>query len=430
MFNKLPTPQNTLNHPYAQQIKFAMMIQDTEKAASYRSALAKSEVLSLDVLQKLSAFTDENVDELLTDRHHTLQKLKKELILDTAHLLKMKNSFKNECYDASVKNVEKVRKFDSVVNNPLLLKWQIQVSKNNEAWNTLYQNLRKMPMLKLDVIKDSIDLPAEVREQGESTGEDVNIDAMDVDTSLEDDSANAYIEFINSLDVSPEAIKLLVWNDEPLEARAETKDAYMVPDDTQEIIQKLVKESDVKKFRLVQLHDKYYQRRLQSLKAMDEKWSGELNKVKSFVSADVGGMKMAIEAKMLDVAKESESERRGQGIEDLDVGDVAEEEEEQEQEQEREREQEQEQEQEQLQLQEEEEEQEQEQEHGHNEYEDNGEYYEDVMDQELEPETENLVEERDNDSVLEEVDTEDLEGTPKQDPQDDADADVDAIIEE
>ena len=407
-----------------------MMIQDTEKAASYRSALAKSEVLSLDVLQKLSAFTDENVDELLTDRHHTLQKLKKELILDTAHLLKMKNSFKNECYDASVKNVEKVRKFDSVVNNPLLLKWQIQVSKNNEAWNTLYQNLRKMPMLKLDVIKDSIDLPAEVREQGESTGEDVNIDAMDVDTSLEDDSANAYIEFINSLDVSPEAIKLLVWNDEPLEARAVTKDAYMVPDDTQEIIQKLVKESDVKKFRLVQLHDKYYQRRLQSLKAMDEKWSGELNKVKSFVSADVGGMKMAIEAKMLDVAKESESERRGQGIEDLDVGDVAEEEEEQEQEQEREREQEQEQEQEQLQLQEEEEEQEQEQEQEHNEYEDNREYYEDVMDQELEPETENLVEERDNDSVLEEVDTEDLEGTPKQDPQDDADADVDAIIEE
>ncbi len=402
------------------------MIQDTEKAASYRSALAKSEVLSLDVLQKLSAFTDENVDELLTDRHHTLQKLKKELILDTAHLLKMKNSFKNECYDASVKNVEKVRKCDSVVNNPLLLKWQIQVSKNNEAWNTLYQNLRKMPMLKLDVIKDSIDLPAEVREQGESIGEDVNIDAMDVDTSLEDDSAKAYIEFINSLDVSPEAIKLLVWNDEPLEARAVTKDAYMVPDDTQETIQKLVKESDVKKFRLVQLHDKYYQRRLQSLKAMDEKWSGELNKVKSFVSADVGGMKMAIEAKMLDVAKESERERRGQGIEDLDVGDVAEEEEEQEQE----REQEQEQEQEQLQLQEEEEEQEQEQEHGHNEYEDNGEYYEDVMDQELEPETENLVEERDNDSVLEEVDTEDSQGTPEQDPQDDADADVDAIIEE
>ena len=396
------------------------MIQDTEKAASYRSALAKSEVLSLDVLQKLSAFTDENVDELLTDRHHTLQKLKKELILDTAHLLKMKNSFKNECYDASVKNVEKVRKFDSVVNNPLLLKWQIQVSKNNEAWNTLYQNLRKMPMLKLNVIKDSIDLPAEVREQGESTGEDVNIDAMDVDTSLEDDSANAYIEFINSLDVSPEAIKLLVWNDEPLEARAVTKDAYMVPDDTQEIIQKLVKESDVKKFRLVQLHDKYYQRRLQSLKAMDEKWSGELNKVKSFVSADVGGMKMVIEAKMLDVAKESESERRGQGIEDLDVGDVAEEEEEQEQEREQEREQEQEQEQ----LQEEEQEQE------HNEYEDNGDYYEDVMDQELEPETENLVEERDNDSVLEEVDTEDSQGTPEQDPQDDADADVDAIIEE
>jgi hypothetical protein len=403
-----------------------MMIQDTEKAASYRSALAKSEVLSLDVLQKLSAFTDENVDELLTDRHHTLQKLKKELILDTAHLLKMKNSFKNECYDASVKNVEKVRKFDSVVNNPLLLKWQIQVSKNNEAWNTLYQNLRKMPMLKLDVIKDSIDLPAEVREQGESTGEDVNIDAMDVDTSLEDDSANAYIEFINSLDVSPETIKLVVWNDEPLEARAVTKDAYMVPDDTQETIQKLVKESDVKKFRLVQLHDKYYQRKLQSLKAMDEKWSGELNKVKSFVSADVGGMKMAIEAKMLDVAKESERERRGQGIEDLDVGDVAEEEEEQEQE----REQEQEQEQEQLQLQEEEEEQEQEQEQEHNEYEDNREYYEDVMDQELEPETENLVEERDNDSVLEEVDTEDPQGTPEQDPQDDADADVDAIIEE
>lgn len=402
------------------------MIQDTEKAASYRSALAKSEVLSLDVLQKLSAFTDENVDELLTDRHHTLQKLKKELILDTAHVLKMKNSFKNECYDASVKNVEKVRKFDSVVNNPLLLKWQIQVSKNNEAWNTLYQNLRKMPMLKLDVIKDSIDLPAEVREQGESTGEDVNIDAMDVDTSLEDDSANAYIEFINSLDVSPETIKLVVWNDEPLEARAVTKDAYMVPDDTQETIQKLVKESDVKKFRLVQLHDKYYQRKLQSLKAMDEKWSGELNKVKSFVSADVGGMKMAIEAKMLDVAKESERERRGQGIEDLDVGDVAEEEEEQEQE----REQEQEQEQEQLQLQEEEEEQEQEQEQEHNEYEDNREYYEDVMDQELEPETENLVEERDNDSVLEEVDTEDPQGTPEQDPQDDADADVDAIIEE
>ena len=402
------------------------MIQDTEKAASYRSALAKSEVLSLDVLQKLSAFTDENVDELLTDRHHTLQKLKKELILDTAHLLKMKNSFKNECYDASVKNVEKVRKCDSVVNNPLLLKWQIQVSKNNEAWNTLYQNLRKMPMLKLNDIKDSIDLPAEVREQGESTGEDVNIDAMDVDTSLEDDSANAYIEFINSLDVSPEAIKLLVWNDEPLEARAVTKDAYMVPDDTQETIQKLVKESDVKKFRLVQLHDKYYQRRLQSLKAMDEKWSGELNKVKSFVSADVGGMKMAIEAKMLDVAKESERERRGQGIEDLDVGDVAEEEEEQEQE----REQEQEQEQEQLQLQEEEEEQEQEQEQEHNEYEDNREYYEDVMDQELEPETENLGEERDNDSVLEEVDTEDPEGTPEQDPQDDADADVDAVIEE
>jgi hypothetical protein len=399
-------------------MKTAMMLQDTEKAASYRSALAKSEVLSLDVLQKLSAFTDENVDESLTERHHTLQKLKKELILDTAHLLKMKNSFKNECYDASVKNVEKVRKFDSVVNNPLLLKWQIQVSKNNEAWNTLYQNLRKMPMLKLDVIKDSIDLPAEVREQGESTGEDVNIDAMDVDSSLEDDSAKAYIEFINSLDVSPEAIKLLVWNDDPLEARTETKDAYMVPDDTEETIQKLVKESDVKKFRLVQLHDKYYQRRLQSLKAMDEKWSGELNKVKSFVSADVGGMKMVIEAKMLDVAKESESKRRGQGIEDLDVGDVAEEEEEQEQEREQELEQEQ------LQLQEEEQEEE------HNEYEDNGEYYEDVMDQELEPETENLGEERDNDSVLEEVDTEDPEGTPEQDPQDDADADVDAVIEE
>jgi hypothetical protein len=399
-------------------MKTAMMLQDTEKAASYRSALAKSEVLSLDVLQKLSAFTDENVDESLTERHHTLQKLKKELILDTAHLLKLKNSFKNECYDASVKNVEKVRDCDSVVNNPLLLKWQIQVSKNNEAWNTLYQNLRKMPMLKLDVIKDSIDLPAEVREQGESTGEDVNIDAMDVDSSLEDDSAKAYIEFINSLDVSPEAIKLLVWNDDPLEARTETKDAYMVPDDTEETIQKLVKESDVKKFRLVQLHDKYYQRRLQSLKAMDEKWSGELNKVKSFVSADVGGMKMVIEAKMLDVAKESESKRRGQGIEDLDVGDVAEEEEEQEQEREQELEQEQ------LQLQEEEQEEE------HNEYEDNGEYYEDVMDQELEPETENLVEERDNDSVLEEVDTEDPQGTPEQDPQDDADADVDAVIEE
>jgi hypothetical protein len=399
-------------------MKTAMMLQDTEKAASYRSALAKSEVLSLDVLQKLSAFTDENVDESLTERHHTLQKLKKELILDTAHLLKLKNSFKNECYDASVKNVEKVRDCDSVVNNPLLLKWQIQVSKNNEAWNTLYQNLRKMPMLKLDVIKDSIDLPAEVREQGESTGEDVNIDAMDVDSSLEDDSAKAYIEFINSLDVSPEAIKLLVWNDDPLEARTETKDAYMVPDDTEETIQKLVKESDVKKFRLVQLHDKYYQRRLQSLKAMDEKWSGELNKVKSFVSADVGGMKMVIEAKMLDVAKESESKRRGQGIEDLDVGDVAEEEEEQEQEREQELEQEQ------LQLQEEEQEEE------HNEYEDNGEYYEDVMDQELEPETENLGEERDNDSVLEEVDTEDPEGTPEQDPQDDADADVDAVIEE
>lgn len=270
----------------------AAAMKDTSSASSYRESLDSSLELSLksvDELRKIAASQAETVD---VDTVERLNGIQKELTFDTLKLAKSKNEFKKECNEANSAYLKKVKQNDCFIDNSFLLKWEIQTFNNNQQWNDLRRLLNEIPESKIKditpVIKDDDTLQDVAMEGVESDGEprgSLSLPASDYD-------------FIKSLDVPVDAIHEALWNGSDVPGENRETDQFLIPDDANERIKTILSASDIKKFRLVQLHDKYYQRKITLLKQTERKWRSELNKIKGFVSNDVNRMKNELSNKL------------------------------------------------------------------------------------------------------------------------------------
>ena len=286
-------------------------MRDSETSAKYRKALEDSCTLTQETLEKLKEFLprktaskDENGGVVGQDEVVGLNSLQSELIFDTVRLVQAKNAFKSDCFKTNEDNVKKVMSGDSSVSNTFLLKWEIQTFKNNQQWNALHESLERLPELK---INDIVDLTR--------VGEGVRDAEADVDMDAQGggEGSGEYDEFIKTLDIPLDSVRGLLWSS--LESNTIDKDQYLIPEDSNEKLQRILAESDVKKFRLVQLHDKYYQRKISMLKDMDRKWTFEINKVRDFVSSDVSKMKGELSGKLAAENKRDDEKLRESELE-------------------------------------------------------------------------------------------------------------------
>lgn len=277
-------------------------MRESETSAKYRKALEDSCTLTQDTLGKLREILERKSSDIdagsVTSQEEVdrLNAIQSELVFDTVRLVQAKNAFKNDCYRTNEDSVKKVKNGDSSVSNSFLLKWEIQTFKNNQQWNALKESLERLPELRVHDIVD-------ISRVGET-------DQMDVDgeTGVKEKDIGQYDEFLKTLDIPLESVKSLLWSDK--ECEAVEKEKYLIPEDSNETLQRILAESDVKKFRLVQLHDKYYQRKISMLKEMDRKWSFEINKVRKFISSDVGKMKNELSEKLEAENKRDDEKQR------------------------------------------------------------------------------------------------------------------------
>lgn len=285
-------------------------MRDSETSAKYRRALEDSCTLTQETLGKLkeflprkSASQDGDGKTVSQDEVAGLNALQSELIFDTVRLVQAKNAFKSDCFKTNEDNMKKVKSGDSSVSNTFLLKWEIQTFKNNQQWNALHEALERLPELKIHDIADL----TRVGEGAPDAEADVDMDAQEAEGATE------YDEFIKTLDIPLDSVRELLWSSR--ESGAIDKEQFLIPEDSNEKLQRILADSDVKKFRLVQLHDKYYQRKIGMLKEMDRKWTFEINKVREFISSDVGKMKSELSGKLAAENKRDDEKLRESELE-------------------------------------------------------------------------------------------------------------------
>ncbi|KAG0689999.1 hypothetical protein C6P40_004050, partial [Pichia californica] len=275
---------------------------------NYRQALQDSYELSEIVLDKLLNIKESNDDDDNNnnnnkinnnvneiEKFNELNDLKSKLIFDSMKLIKTKNLFKNEFFKINEENIQKVKNGDSSSSNSFLLKLDIQTFKNNKQWNILNESISKLPDLQ---IKDLININNKETEKNENEN--------DGDITMKE--FNSKNEFIKSLDISLDDIKKLLWNDMKLDDN--NKDKYFIPNESNNKLQKFLEESDIEKFRLVQLHDGYYQKKINLMKEMDRKWSFEINKIKNFISTDINKMKIELNQELNKFNKEDDEKSK------------------------------------------------------------------------------------------------------------------------
>lgn len=255
------------------------MVEDTEVSSEYRKSLGQSLALTFSVIEKLKMACNSQMRD--TDSLNTLQH---DLIFDTMKLTKSKNAFKNEFSDKNEALAAEVEKLQMADKNPFINKYEQQRYKNVVEWDRLRHTLLNIPELNLAEIADIIG---------------------DGKCGISD----AGVEQINEL----------LWDGE----NVQSVDKLLVDAEQKQELSEALAESDKQKFRLVQLHDKYYQRKIAGLKESDRKWTSELNKIKQFVSNEVAKVKSDLQEKLQAEKDEDfvdygvgEAETEGAGDED------------------------------------------------------------------------------------------------------------------
>lgn len=271
-------------------------MKDTAASTSYRKAIVNSFELTTVAISELKKGLNNEFKDL---NYESLNRLQKDLIFDTAKLIKSKNVFKNEVNNSNLQNMSKIKSNDSCVENSFLLKYEIQNFKNNENWNLLNKMLNTLPDLKINDILSIID------NENDNINANDDVD-MDNDVNMNDDQENV-TELIKTLDIPVNSIKELIWNNETNEINDFKRDEFSINDTVNEKINSILSNSDIKKFRLVQLHDKYYQRKISLLKESDMKWNSELNKIKNFISNDINKFKADLNSKLEIEQKEEDA---------------------------------------------------------------------------------------------------------------------------
>lgn len=268
-------------------------MKNSPTSESYKKTLETSFDLTQNTIDKLKEFSN-NSEKVDTNE---LNEIQRNLIFDTVKLVQSKNIFKNEIYKINEDNINKVKHGDSSVLNSFLLKWEVQTFKNNQQWNLLNESLKKLPDLKINDIIDN-DTTDNIQE---NDNEDIEMKDMD-----------EYNDFIKSLNIPLDQINKLLWSDKEFEDIESVRNKYLIPEQNNEKLKQILDNSDIKKFRLVQLHDKYYERKIIMLKELDRKWNFEINKIKQFVSSDVNKMKNELSNKLESMKQEEENSKESE----------------------------------------------------------------------------------------------------------------------
>lgn len=273
-------------------------MKDFEHSANYRKSLTESYDLSTNVLDELYNIIKQredgnnNNEKLPIELKNKLNDLQYKMTFDTVQLIQNKNLFKNDYYKINEELTKKIKINDSSANNSFLLKLDIQNFKNNKQWSLLNESILKLPELQITNLID------------------FNNDDNETDNN---NNNNENKEFIKSLDFSLNDIKSLLLDNNQI--NESDKDKFIIPEESNLKLRKILEDSDIKKFRLVQLHDKYYERKINMLKEMNRKWKFEINKIKNFVSLDVNKMKNELNNKLEESNKESELENESENLE-------------------------------------------------------------------------------------------------------------------
>ncbi|TID14810.1 hypothetical protein CANINC_004481 [Pichia inconspicua] len=247
----------------------------TDHANQYRSALNDS--LSTTIAA---------VDALRNGETDLLSKIQHDLIFDTLQLTRAKNNFKRAYSTASAQLESTVINSQNPKKNPFALKCEQQRYLNVLEWDSLRRTLDQIPELKLNAISHILDIP-----------KNITTDEIHNRLWLLDDQTNI-------------------------------DDVLITPENATQITEAL-DESDKQKFKLVQLHDKYYQWKISSLKETERKWRNELTKLTQFINNDITKFRIELEGKLLNdeinennVATGLESDGSIEGDDNYDNDDI------------------------------------------------------------------------------------------------------------
>lgn len=197
-------------------------------AEAYRETLDRSLQLSI---QSLKDIAEEGAD---------LNDIRRKLILDTSSLVTAKNSFRRDIEDLNSKYLQKRQLNDSNFNNTFLTKWEIQRIKNSRLYSNLMEVIREIPDLRTDLLNDvSIE-----------NFQDYFVEKKEFERIISEDIGNLH--------------------------------NFIIPKNVDAELSEIFEKSDINKFKLVQLHDKYYNKKISNLNDSLRKWESKLNRLKSF----------------------------------------------------------------------------------------------------------------------------------------------------
>ncbi|KAG7863161.1 hypothetical protein KL939_000480 [Ogataea angusta] len=251
----------------------------------YKSALNESLDKSQNLLntlvdlKKKGGLDDADI-ELLNTLH-------REVVLDNVQLINAKNEVKSTYNKLADENLKKLHSGHYQFNNMKIQRYKGQKLRNESLAAEFGKLISQIPELQLDQVLDNENTEGQ--------------------------------EFLNGLRKSGLDIKLQF-------AKSDFSD--QIDETVVSRVEDILKNEEVKKFRLVQLNDKHYERERTMLQSMSLKWQNRLAELTKFVRDD--------SSRILKTIDDVKNELREEHEEELEEEEVEEEEEEEEEPEERE----------------------------------------------------------------------------------------------
>ncbi|KAG7882889.1 hypothetical protein KL905_001591 [Ogataea polymorpha] len=231
-------------------------------------------------LKKKEALDDADID--------LLNSLHREAVLDNVQLINAKNEVKSVYNKLADDNLKKLHSGHYQFNNMKIQRYKGQKLRNESLAAEFSKLISQIPELELDQVLDN--------------------------ENTEDR------EFLNGLRKSGLDIRLQF-------AKSDFSD--QIDETIVSRVEEILKNEEVKKFRLVQLNDKHYERERAVLQSMSLKWQNRLAELMKFVKDD--------SSRLLKTIEDVKEELREEHEEELEEEEVEEEEEEEEEEREEEK---------------------------------------------------------------------------------------------
>ncbi|KAG7783868.1 hypothetical protein KL910_000481 [Ogataea haglerorum] len=239
----------------------------------YRSTLNESldksqNLLSTLVdLKKKGALDDADI-ELLNTFH-------REAVLDNVQLINAKNEVKSAYNKLADENLKKLHSGHYQFNNMKIQRYKGQKLRNESLAAEFSRLIAQIPELQLDQVLDN-----------ENTKDQ---------------------EFLNGLRKSGLDIRLQF-------ARSDFSD--QIDETVVSRVEEILKNEEVRKFRLVQLNDKHYERERAVLQSMSMKWQNRLAELTKFVRDDTARILRTIDDVKEELREEDEEELEEEEVED------------------------------------------------------------------------------------------------------------------